>query len=319
MTASFVLEKSVGKLIEEALRDSRIIPSEQPVQVVDFRKGLDALNNIIKSWQTQGVHLWRLKRAILPLIPERQSYRLGPSGHPCSDIDRFYQTTVVRDETAGSSTTLVLASVTNLSVGDNIGVQVNNDTLFWSTVETISEKTVTLDHSSTELITSGNTVFYFSPDAQIARPLSIFNQTWAAHFESSEIPCGIWSRSEYMLQPVKFSRGIVTGAHFTPDATGGTLYVWQTASSVTNVFRFDYREPLAVYDSIDDLLQVTDEYFQPLKWAVAADIGPQYGVEPEPQVVLESKAAQTLQMALDNDSETGSMYLAPDFYGGAGG
>ena len=80
MTASFVLTKTVGTMIEESLRDARIIPSEQTVQAIDYTKGLSALNNVIKYWQTEGVHLWQIKRGVLPLITSQQVYSLGPSG-----------------------------------------------------------------------------------------------------------------------------------------------------------------------------------------------------------------------------------------------
>ena len=68
MTTSRVFTKNAGKIIEEALRDSRIIAVQQPVNGSDFERGLDALNNIAKHWQTQDINLWLKEEAILPLI-----------------------------------------------------------------------------------------------------------------------------------------------------------------------------------------------------------------------------------------------------------
>ena len=79
MTTSRVFTKNAGKIIEEALRDSRIIAVQQPVNGSDFERGLDALNNIAKHWQTQDINLWLKEEAILPLITSQAKYLLGPS------------------------------------------------------------------------------------------------------------------------------------------------------------------------------------------------------------------------------------------------
>jgi hypothetical protein len=154
-------------------------------------------------------------------------------------------------------------------------------------------------------------VYFFSENIQ--RPLSLFNISYASSATGSEIPVNLWAREEYMNQPDKGSSGTVTGGYYQPTSTNGTLYVWQTASNVNNVLRFDYREPLVIYGATSDTLEVPEEYMLPLKWAIAADIGPQYGVKPERQALLEQKAFMHLEDALANDAEGGSLFLAPDY------
>jgi hypothetical protein len=192
----------------------------------------------------------------------------------------------------------------------DIGIELDDGTMQWTTIASVGSGEVTVDDALTGDAASGNTVFYFAE--QIQRPLSIFNSTYAATFTGSEIPVDTWSRSEYMDQPQKSSSGTVTGAYYNPTLTNGKLNVWQTASNVKNVLRFDYREPLLTYGATSDTLQVPEEYYLALKWAIAADVGPQYGVKPDRQLILEQKALTHLEMALDNDSEEGSMYIVPD-------
>jgi hypothetical protein len=311
MTASFTLSKTAGTIVEEALRDARIIPNEQPVQNVDYQNGLTAMNNVLKWWQTQGIHLWRIKRAVLPLTTGTKYYSLGPTGDKCGEEDSFYQTTLSAAEASGQ-TTLSVSSTTGMAASSQIGIELDDGTMQWTTISSVGSGEVTVAAALTGNAASGNTVFHYV--TQIQRPLSIYNQTYSATFSGSEIPVDIWSRSDYMEQPQKSDTGTVTGAHYQPLTTNGRVYVWQTASNVKSVLRFDYREPLKVYDAVADTLEVPEEYYLPLKWAIAAEVGPQYGLPDNRQKILESKATTTLEEALDNDAEDGSLFIAPDIY-----
>lgn len=439
MATSKVYTKTAGEIIEEALRDAQIIPAEQPVNAVDYQNGLNSLNNVSKYWQTKGIHLWLLERAVLPLNVGQKVYEMGPDGDPCGYEDTFYDTTTsaaavtgattltvtttsgmvaapdiltsdptdsTQDWTTGAGATLSISSglrVTNgagtagtatydldatagvtyrvrvsftlgtsvgavLSVlngatvedsetvtasgdveltitasqdtivfkienssstiteystiydlnyvdedsGSRIGVQQDDDTVFWSYVLTVNSATsVTMSSGLTDDSASGNYVFYFT--TQIDRPLRLFNATYADQPGVSEIPVNRWSRQEYVQQPDKSSQGTVVNWYYNPDLELGKLYVWQTASQVGNLLRFDVRKPLSVYSAVGDELDYPSEYFMPLKWAIAADLGPSYGVPQDRQAINEMKAAEHLESSLDNDNELDSIYISPSF------
>lgn len=310
MTTSYTLSKTAGNIIEEALRDARIIPSEQTVQAIDYTKGRTSLNNVVKYWQTKGIHLWRIERALLPLIASQKSYDIGPSGDKCGVEDTFYSTTLDAAEAAGQ-TILSVASTTNMASPYDIGIELDDGTRQWTTISSVGSGEVTVAAALTGAAASGNSVFFYAE--QVQRPLSVYNLMYANSFTDGEIPVEIWSRDEYMEQPSKSSSGTVTGVYYNPVLTNGKLYTWQTANAVTNVLRFDYREPLLSYGAVGDTLQVPEEYYLPLKWAIAADVGPQYGVKTDRQAILESKAFEHLETALDNDAEDGSMFITPDY------
>lgn len=434
MTTSFTLSKTAGKLVEQALRKARIIPAEQPVQPIDYERGLESLNNIVKFLQTEGVPLWNIQRAVLPLDKSESKYLLGPSGAPCGTEDTFYSTSltvanIATDTVLTVPTTGMVAApnilssdptdstqdwdTTNATLAISSGLRVSNDSasagyaeytldvtagqtyvfrysytlgtsvsgvfsvLNGTTIEDTStltasatdqELTITantgtivfragngsttgseystvydLNYVDTETgsrigielddetrqwthvlnvdsatscdIVSGltgaaainNTVHHFSE--QIQRPLEIDNTNYGSNFTASEIPVDVWARQEYMEQTDKSSKGTVNGAYYNPTLTNGELYVWQTASNVKNVLRFDVLEPLKSYSATTDTLDVAEEYYQALLWGVAADIGPEYGVKQDRQMVLEGKAGAALDKALDNDSEMGSIYF----------
>lgn len=439
MTSSLILSKTVGDVVEDALRKAKLIAAEQTVESNDYENGRSALNDILKFWQTKGVHLWKEKRYVLPLNVGQKTYSLGPDGANCGEEDSFYKTALAtaatsgdvtltvdsttgmvaapniltsdptdstQDWTAGNSATLSVSSglvVTNgaasagyadyelettigqtyvvrgsytlgtsssctvsvlngttvadtdtlsasgdfsLSItaatttitlrvqnvsttsghastvydveyvdnatGSYFGIVLDSGTRDWGRVLTVNSSTsVTLASGVSGDCAVDNAIFHY--DTQVARPLKVFNVTYASNYTASEIPVERWSRQEYMDQTDKDSRGTVVSVYYNPTLTSGTLKVWQTASSVNNVLRFDIREPIEVYSSTSDTLSIPEEYYRALQWAVAAELAPVYGVKMDRITVLEGKARTALEDALDNDSEDASLQFVPDF------
>ena len=130
---------------------------------------------------------------------------------------------------------------------------------------------------------------------------------------STEVPTNRWAREEYFDQPDKDSSGTVVNWYYSPQLDNGELYVWQVANSIRNVLRFTYMVPSYVYTETTDVLEFPSEFYLPLKWAIAADIGPSYALPDNRQAILEGKAAATLEDALEHDVEYDSMYTQPDF------
>jgi hypothetical protein len=440
MAITSILTKTAGDIIQEALRDARIIPAEQPVQNADYARGLTALNNVSKYWQTKGPKQWLIGRAILPLVVDQRKYSLGPDGDYCTSESDFYNTTTTvalvatntaitvattanmveafnildtdptdstQDWTAINSATLAISSglvVTNVSStaggasyvldttvgityrvrfgytkgtssgavftvlngatvadtltltasaasqeltitaiddtitfrmdnsssttahtntvydleyvdeasGSYIGIEQDDGTRFWDRVLNVTSSTaLEILSGVASAAASGNSVYYYAD--QIERPLRIENIMYASSLTGSEIPVVGWSRQEYFNQPDKDSSGTVVNVYYNATLGTGELYAWQVAGNINNVIRFDYLKPMKIYSSISDEINYSEEYFLPLKWALAAEIGPQYGVKTDRQQYLEEKSAVTLSEAMDNDAEFDSIYLAPDF------
>lgn len=101
--------------------------------------------------------------------------------------------------------------------------------------------------------------------------------------------------------------------YYSPQLTDGELFVWQVASNVNQVLRFTYERPILIPTVSTDVLDIPSEWILPLKWALAAELGPEYGVKAERQLIIEARANTFLNQALDHDTEMASMSLQPDF------
>lgn len=309
MTTSYVLTKTVGEIIEEGLRAARLIAVEQPVQPIDIDRGLNALNNVIKLWQTTGVHLWAIDRAVLPLVKDQKKYTLGPSGDKCGTDDTFFTTTLSAAGASGQ-TVLSVASTSDMAAAQNIGIELADGTRFWTTIASVGASSVTVDDALTGTAASGASVYFYT--TQITKPMRLANVMWASNATASEIPVEPWSRQEYMEQTDKGSRGTVVNWYYQRKISNGELYVWQVASSAKSLLKFDIYTQLSVYTSESDDLNMPEEYFEAVRWAIGAALGPEYGVKIDRQAVLEGKATAALEQALDFDVEHDSVSFVVD-------
>lgn len=439
MANSAVLSKTTGQLVAEALRDGRIISSEQPIHDIDFQKALTSANNILKHWQAQGMHLWSRTEAVLPLVVGQAKYLLGPDGANVAEADTFFDTTSnlahiatdttigvvstagmvaapdilvsdvttsIQDWTAINSATLSVSSglvvtngaaatggaeftldttigqtykvrfgytkgasvsmlfevlngltvqdsttltatgngeltitalfstitfrATNTSAvitedstvsslnyvntvtGSQIGIELDDGTRDWTFVLTVlSPTSVTILDGLTSGSASGLTVYSYVNN--IDRPLRISSARYAPNLTGSEQEATKWSNSEYYAQPDKLSSGTVVQFYYDPQLGVGGLYLWQVANSVKNILRFTYERPLLISGNAEDSLDVPSEWFMALKWAIAADISPQYGIKGEAYIINKQNAAETLNQVLGFDEEEVEFQIQPDF------
>lgn len=209
---------------------------------------------------------------------------------------------------------LVSMNYVNKAAGDRIGIALDDGTRFWDDIVTVDSGIQVTINAGLPSAASGSTstLNVFSYSEEIERPLRILNSQFGETITASEIPVAIWSQEEYADQPDKDSSGTVINIYYSPQLNEGELEVWQVASNINQVLRFTYERPLLIPTASTDVLDFPSEWIMALKWAIAAELGPQYGVKAERQIVLEAKAAQTLEEVLGHDVERDSMSLQPD-------
>jgi hypothetical protein len=311
MALSYSFTKTAGKIIEEALRDARLVAVEQDIQDVDYRRGLEALNNVVTAWQSQDINLWTKEEAVLFMDLNKRKYSLGSGGDKCADADTFVHTKLTTAAVTGA-TALSVTSTSGMVAGDFIGIELDDGTRQWTTIDTVNSGIlVTVDDALTGDAAINNTVFSYS--LGIERPMRVLSARFADRITASETPMTKWSRDEYFNQPDKDTAGGADNWYYSPQLGLGEMYIWPIATSVKSVLRFTYIKPAPVYSETNDQLVFPSEFFVPLKWHLAAELGPQYGLPDNRQVILETKAATALEKALGHDSEMASLYMQPDF------
>ena len=305
------LDTTAQEIITAALQDIGEADAEQPLDPQQFADGLRDLNYMVKSWQSQGLHLWTKTEAILFMDVGTEFYNLGPTGSRACLADDFINTTLTAAVLTGVAV-LPVTSTTGMVVGDQIGIKLSDNTRQWSTILTVdSSIQVTINAVLTADADSAATVFTYT--SLIDRPLRILQLRRFTVGENDEIEAIQWSRQEYFAQPDKSSQGQINNWYYSPQLGNGRVYVWQVADDVNRIAKFTFERPINVTESTSEKPDFPAEWFDVLKTNLAARIAIQYKIPQDRRMELKSEAQYLLDNALGYDREPDSFNVQPDF------
>ena len=202
--------ETAGEVIKSALKKARIIPALQTIQPKDTANGLEALRDILKHFQTQGLNLWKKERGILPLIANQQRYLLGPNGSDCAKRDTFVNTTLTADE---------IATATVIDVTSSTGMAGAPDIL------TANPATATTDWTATD-----SAVLTIS-----SQKLLITNGTTAAGGGTYDLTTTIGN--DYIIS-FSYEKGTSASADFTASDVNGSLATVNLSATGTSTLSF---------------------------------------------------------------------------------
>lgn len=264
-----VYEKTAGDLIRDALRAATITGISLPVQSSDFAQGFSLLNDILASWQTKQIHVWSNTEAFLPLNPNQQQYSLGLNGEHCfTDYVSNYATD---DITAGSSQ-IDVESTAGMSAGDFFGIAMDSGRRHWSVIDVVDdENTVTLVDAITGSVSASASVYVYTN--KIDQPVRILSIRYSDGPIYDEIPAWQVSRDEYYNQPSKTATGATNSWYYWRDLSIGKLNIWPIADNCTRVLRFTFIKPQYIPEDQSEDILIPPEWYAPLKFKLAADLG----------------------------------------------
>jgi hypothetical protein len=303
LTALQIINKAFGKI--------GVKIAEQALQPDEEQDGIDTLNLMIKAWAAQGLHLWAKDEGVLFLDVGKTDYNLGPGGDEATQLDDFIGTTTTGAETA-LSTIIGVVSTTGMLPGDNVGIELDDNTRHWTTIVSVdSSVQITITTGIASISKLGSTVFTFTN--LIERPNRILSCRRKTFADDNEIPVIKWSRDQYFNQVNKVSQGTVVNCYYSPQLTNGRMYVWQTASSVNDFLRFTFERQLEDITAETDNIDFPPEWLQAVIYNLASLLTDDYSVPPAKQASIERKAEIFLDDILGWDEEMASLNLSPDF------
>ena len=303
MCALEVVNKAFGKI--------GVKVAEQALQADEYQDGQDALNLMIKSWGAQGLHLWTKEEGVLFLDLGKADYSLGPQGDEACSLDDFIGTTSTVANIA-TDLTVQVPSTVGMVEFDFIGIALDDNTRFWSTILNVDSDTqVTLSSAFPSGSALGSTVFTFTD--LIDRPQRVLSYRRKTFNDDNEIPVISWSRDQYFNQVNKHSSGTVVNAYYSPQLENGRMYIWQTASSINDLVRFTFERPMQDITDSTDTLDFPVEWLEAIIYNLAARLVDDYDVPPAKGDRITQKAVSFLDDLLGWDEEMESLNLQPDF------
>jgi hypothetical protein len=262
-SASYTITEA--EIIQEAFEMCAGDPAE-PIEPAIYASIRRTLNLMIKADQRDGLYLWTYKEATLFLQKSTASYQLGPTGTHATES--YVETTLSVDAAAGADT-LNLTSITGISVGDYIGITLDDGTLFWTTVT---------DGTFDELpsaASAGNKVYTYT--TKILRPLNVSE---VRRRDSSDIdtPIELKSGEAYFTLPNKQTDGVVVQAFFDPQLTNATLYTWPRSNTVADKIVFRYKKPIEDFSDGENTPEYPVEMFEEITLKLAYKISAKLSV-----------------------------------------
>ena len=302
MTALEVVNKAFGKI--------GVKVAEQALEATEYQDGQDALNLMIKSWSAQGLHLWSKDEGLLFLVPGKTDYNLGLTGDEACQFDDFIATTTTNVNTA-TDVTILVDSTEGMSEFDHVGIQLDDNTRFWTTILLFGPNSITLTDALPGDAAIGSTVFTFTN--LISRPNRILSYRRSTYAQDTEIPVLSFSRDQYFNQVNKNQRGTIVNCYYSPQLNDGRVYVWQTASNINNLLRFTFERPLEDITDSSETLDFPVEWLEAIIYNLAARLVDDYDTPIPKADRITQKAVSFLDDLLGWDEEMESLNLQPDF------
>lgn len=323
------------EIIVKAYSHIRVKQKGQNLAADDVLFAEGILNDLLKSWQRDGLHLWKETEGAVFLEKSRRTYTLGNQNtlvlNPGDDAiagnvvhatkEDWVPTTTTAAQTAGNNT-IAITSLTGYSGTDfntsgtvNVGVKNVNGDLEWFTTTSIVTLTVTLSDNLAFDVDSGTSVFIYR--TEMDKPLKIMQENVRLYQQEGsryELPLYLLSLTDYNLLPIKDESGTTVQAFYQPNIDNGTLTIWPTADNVSNVILFRYQAEFDIFDGTRTQ-DLPNEWIRPLTWALAAELGPSKGVPLPRQQQLDSRAYALKEEVLAWDQDNSSMFIQPRIWG----
>ncbi len=309
-----IYEKTAGDLIRAALRDASIVAVGIPIHDEDWAIAESTLNDVLSHWQAKlGINLWRETEALLPLNPNQTEYSLGPDGDHCFTSYAYSQLT--GDEIAGSTGMTIVNGAAIVAAGftdgDFVGVQLDSGLRHWTTILALGGGAIALTVGIPTPASIGNSIYVYRD--KIDRPIRVLDARHAINQTGSETPVIQDSRQQYYQTPNKTdASSSVNEYYYSPQLSLGKFSVWPPANNCAQLLRFTFVKPQYIPQDQSENILIPSEWFLPLKWALASELGVTYAISSDRLVMIENKAATSLNDSMSNDVEVDYFSIQPD-------
>lgn len=306
-TTSFSITRN--QLLTDALIDAGIVAIgvTPEADIMDF--AARKLNMMLKAWQPDGIHLWKLRETTLFLQEDDNSYTLGPSGQHSTET---YTETAIKTAAIAAATSIDVDSTTDMSASDYIGIELDDGGMHWTTISSITDSdtvVIAVAIPTGDTVAVDNTVYFYTTKAP--RPLQIHDPVLRDESDN-DISVTLISRNEYSTFGNKTTAGTTsTQFYFSPALTNAVIKAYPTPSDSR------YRLVYTGEYSIEDVTSANDDFDFPQEWYLAVQLNlavlltPSYGSGTVEFKKLKILADEEKLRVMGWDREQTSMFIQP--------
>ena len=130
--------------------------------------------------------------------------------------------------------------------------------------------------------------------------------------DGHDLPMKKLSRTKYVTLPNKNSQGVSTQWYFDPQEASQSLYVWPIlATSTTERLVYTYQRRFQICTSLNDTLDIPNEWHDTVMYCLAERLLPRYGQETASAQRIERRAQMLLRQAKAFDRPD-CLYMMPE-------
>lgn len=322
LSGSFDYVRTADQLIEAAMRKLGLLAEGQSATTNQKVTGTEALNIMLKAWQAQGNPVWNVRPAYIYPIADTNTINLGNA----SGMGHFSDELILTKLTAAalSSATSITVSITaavdvvgTTANSDNIGIELDDGTVHWTTISGGGGTTaLTLATGLAGAAASGNRVYaYTSKDH---RPEAVLD-VWRVEAQTG-------ARIEVLRDPYSQVRGnVVLSTEGVPlhynyqeaylTSTGssyGIFRFWPRFQNGKTYLELNVQHP---FDDVDtsstDNIAFPNVWYEAVIYNLADRLAPENNVDMQKWTAIKAEAKNFYDIADEATTEGDSLMIQP--------
>ena len=304
-------QSSRTNFIETALKLCGVLREGVSASSSQLTDGAHALNIIMKSFHSMGMPLWAIRESAIFPIEDVNTVTLGPSGGHAATT---YAATYLTAAAASGATALTVASITGVTNGDSLGIELDSGDIDWTTVNGVpSGTTVTANVALTGAASANNRVYAYT--SKTVKPLKIIQAALYNYDTTTTQPVNIISRDEFERLSDITVEGPPNQIYYSPGILTGTLKIYPRFPDGSSVIKIWFQRPFEDMDAAGDTADFPQEWENAITWELAAHLGTAYSIPVRKLNIILTKAEKELMKVADFGQEEGSVYLTPNSSG----
>lgn len=270
------------------------------------------LNALLKHWQSCGIEIWTTGEAIV--FPQLGQVRYTLSSTSTDNSANSYVETTLAADVSSGSLTITVDSITGIATTNYIGVQLDDGTLQWTTINGApSGSTITLAVALTDSASEGNLVLVYQ--TKLVRPLKILSARRYNLISGIDTPLSEFDRIEYQEMPNKTASGAVNSFYY--DRRGGAnnsglFYLWTGPDTTEEIIKLTVARQIQIFSAAGDLADLPEEWTLTVQWNLANELADEYDVPEPKRSRIEKRAAELLAQSTWNETELTDITFVPD-------
>ena len=281
-SGTYIFTVNRDQIIRQAMLNiGKLDPYEAP-SAMEVSDCAFQLNMLVKTLQGRadgapGMKMWTRRRGHLFLHSAQRQYLVGPAATGWAPDNGFVQTATTAAAAVGA-TSVVLASVSGISVNDQIGFQTSLGDIIWTTVSAVNTGTLTVTVPAlAAAVSSGAQVIDYPVAAN--QPISLSTAVLRDSY-GNDTPLRLLTVEDYDFLPGKAQPTNISdpsAIYLEYQLGNSNLFIdVYGAQDVTKHIVLTYLEAIQDFNYATDNPEFPQEYFDYLCWSLSKRIVPMF-------------------------------------------